>query len=614
MSAFARPFQNRAATNVNGADRAAQLETLLNRTPLGICLVDAHLQIQEINAAAVRAMGEAPGGFIGRSIREVAHALWDKAYADEIAGAFQRTLETGEPYVAKERSARRTDKSGTERYEWRLDRVAFPDGSFGVACYLQDVSEQRRAALAVERLASIVESSDDAIASKDLDGVITSWNQGAERLFGYTAAEIIGKHVSTLIPPDRLDEEPGILERIRRGDRVDHYETVRRRKDGTLIDISLTVSPVRDSTGKVVGASKIARDISLRKQADATQQLLLNELNHRVKNTLATVQAIVQQTLRRTKDPAAFAAQFSGRIQSLARVHAQLTHTTWQGADLKELIHDQLIRGAVDEARLMVRGPAVRLGPQMATHLALMLHELGTNAVKYGAFSNEDGRVSIAWSVRDNELHLTWAERDGPAVAAPSGRGFGSLLIEQSARSGGGEAEMLCEVEGVTWEIRMPLSQADKRRMPQVPRAPWVRPRPVEIRTGPDPVLAGRRLLVIEDEPLIALEIGAYLDKAGADIAHHAGTEEEALQAIEANDFDGALLDANLQGCPVDRIASALTRRGAPFLFVTGYGRAGLPASFRQAPMLAKPFSEQELISAVAGVVSRPQGVVELKN
>lgn len=121
-----------------------------------------------------------------------------------------------------------------------------------------------------QRLAAIVDSSDDAIISKDLNGIIQSWNQGAERLFGYTAAEVIGKPVTILMPPDRQSEEPAILQRIRQGERIDHYETVRQRKDGSLIDISLTTSPVRDGKGRVVGASKIARDISLRKQAERT--------------------------------------------------------------------------------------------------------------------------------------------------------------------------------------------------------------------------------------------------------------------------------------------------------------------------------------------------------
>jgi PAS domain S-box-containing protein len=112
---------------------------------------------------------------------------------------------------------------------------------------------------AAQRLAAIVESSDDVILSKGLDGIITSWNRGAERVFGYTAEEAVGQPVTMLMPPDRVNEESGILARIRRGERIDHYETVRRRKDGTLLDISLTVSPIRDSRGRIIGASKIPR-------------------------------------------------------------------------------------------------------------------------------------------------------------------------------------------------------------------------------------------------------------------------------------------------------------------------------------------------------------------
>ena len=141
-------------------------------------------------------------------------------------------------------------------------------------------------------------SSDDAIISKNLDGIITSWNSGAERLFGYTAEEAIGKPMTILIPPDRINEEPGIIARIRRGERIEHYETVRRRKDGSPIDISLTVSPIKDSDGTIIGASKIARDITERKRAEKQQQLLVGEIKHRIKNLLATVQAIARQTLQ----------------------------------------------------------------------------------------------------------------------------------------------------------------------------------------------------------------------------------------------------------------------------------------------------------------------------
>jgi PAS domain S-box-containing protein len=162
---------------------------------------------------------------------------------------------------------------------------------------LVDISARKRADADAQRLASIFESSDDAIISKDLDGIISSWNRGAERIFGYTAEEVIGKPVTILIPEERMSEEPEILDRIRHGKRIDHYDTVRRRKDGSLIDISLTISPLKDADGRIIGASKIARDITERKRAQEQQKLLVNEMQHRIKNSLATVQAIATQTL-----------------------------------------------------------------------------------------------------------------------------------------------------------------------------------------------------------------------------------------------------------------------------------------------------------------------------
>jgi PAS domain S-box-containing protein len=149
-----------------------------------------------------------------------------------------------------------------------IGAATFEEGGNQGVAFVLDLTERKCAEQAAEHLASIVESSDDAIVSKDLDGIIRTWNRGAERLFGYKAGEVIGRPITILIPPDRLDEEPGILARIRRGERVDHYETVRRHKDGSLIDISLTVSPTRDAKGAIVGASKIARDITERKRAE----------------------------------------------------------------------------------------------------------------------------------------------------------------------------------------------------------------------------------------------------------------------------------------------------------------------------------------------------------
>ncbi|HUI14062.1 MAG TPA: ATP-binding protein [Xanthobacteraceae bacterium] len=360
------------------------------------------------------------------------------------------------------------------------------------------------------------------------------------------------------------------------------------------------------------------RDEESREQAETTRQLLLSELNHRVKNTLAIVQAIAQQTVRSAKDPADFASRFSGRIQSLARVHSLLTDSTWRGADLQELIRDQLLRGPVDETRLTAWGPAVHLEPQMAVHLAVMLHELGTNSVKYGALSAAKGWVTVHWTVAGDVLNLQWIERGGPRVSVSARRGFGTTLIERSAKSEGGEATQLFEPEGLTWKISMALPHSDARREIGGERTELIMPVPRqgnELRSSEtaEP-LAGFRFLVIEDESLIALDLVDTLESAGARVAPPVSTEKESLQAIETGDFDCALLDGNLHGHSVEGIAAALTRRNVPFVFVTGYGQAGLPAAFKHVPMLSKPVSVDQLLDTVTGMLSGASKVVQLRS
>jgi PAS domain S-box-containing protein len=357
------------------------------------------------------------------------------------------------------------------------------------------------------------------------------------------------------------------------------------------------------------------RDISERVQAANTQRLLLNELNHRVKNTLANVQAVAQQTLRSTRDPSDFANRFGGRVQALARAHSMLTAETWQSADLRELIYDQVLRGAIDERRLSARGPIVRLSPNATLHLAMMLHELGTNSIKYGAFSGSAGSIAVIWTCNNNTLNLRWVERGGPPVKALSARGFGTTLIEQSAKSEGGTADMVVEAKGVTWKISLPLpvSQTTSSSSKAVGPRSSSSIDESQIATGTILLLPDKAILVVEDEPLIGLDIVSTLEKAGARVSGPVGTEKEAIELIERGRFDAALLDANLHGRGVDVIATMLSRRDIPFLFVTGYGKEGLPEAFKQAVALAKPFSEHQLIEAVVKLNLPSTNVIRLK-
>ena len=332
----------------------------------------------------------------------------------------------------------------------------------GAINLLIDLTDRCQAEAMSARLAAIVASSDDAIISKTLDGKITSWNVGATRIFGYEESEMIGQSILRIIPPELHKEEADILARLRRGERVDHYETVRVAKDGRRVDISLTVSPLRDKAGKVVGASKVARDVTERKQSEKLQQLLVDELNHRVKNTLAMIQSIANQSLRRAKNPNDFVSGFSGRVQALARAHDLLTQTKMQGVELGKLVREQVQLGNIDKGRITYSGPNLMLGAQSAMHIALVLHELATNARKYGGLSVPNGRLSIAWELSSNgtrSLILEWQERGGPKVSVPKQRGYGSSLIERTLKGYGGDAVIRYAADGLSGRFTFSLPE-----------------------------------------------------------------------------------------------------------------------------------------------------------
>jgi PAS domain S-box-containing protein len=471
-----------------------------------------------------------------------------------------------------------------------------------------------------QRLAALVESSDDGILSLDLEGTIATWNHGAAELFGYAADEIIGKPVTLLIPADRKDEEPGILERVARGERIQHHETLRLTKDGRTVAVSLSVSPIEDAAGTVIGASKIVRDVTARKlaeaalakraeeqaalyeftdrlfratsandaynaaldailralgcerasvllfddagvmrfvawrglsdgyrkaveghspwmrgtknpqpvsianveeavldpalkasvnaecigalafipltangqligkfmtyyavphefstaeielavtiarqlgfalerrQAEETRKLLLGESQHRIKNTLATVQAMVGQTLQRC--PPEERDALVARLSALSEAHDLLTQENWSVAQVRDVIGRAL--KPFETARrdcFVYSGPLVWVPAQPSLTLTMCLHELATNAAKYGALSNGTGRVHVSWDlVEPRKLKLSWQEAGGPPVSAPARTGFGSRLIEASFSNG--ETCLDFQPDGLRCSFELPL-------------------------------------------------------------------------------------------------------------------------------------------------------------
>ena len=434
---------------------------LVRALPAAIYTTDARGRITFYNDAAAELWGSRP---------EIGKSKWCGSWKlywpdgtplphDECPMAV--ALKTGRAVRGVEAVAERPDGTRVPFMPYPTPLFDASGGLVGAVNMLVDLTDRIKAEEVAQHLASIVDSSDDAIVSKDLNGIIASWNSGAERLFGYAADEIIGKPVAILIPPERNDEEPGILARIQRGERIDHYETVRRRKDGSFVAISLTVSPVRDAKGRITGASKVARDITERKQAEARQQLLTRELHHRTQNIFSVVQAVVSKSFagKRTVEDARTAVL--DRLHSLARTHALLVEKDWLGSDLLDLVRSEM-RPFTD--RVVMSGPTVVLSPQAAQSFALAVHELATNAVKHGALSSPHGRVIIRWSVAkpngSSQFTFHWQERDGPPTRPPTHKGFGSIVLEQAmAEYFEARSKIDFAASGVSYQVEGPLTR-----------------------------------------------------------------------------------------------------------------------------------------------------------
>lgn len=622
---------------------------IVEALPTALYTTDAEGRITFFNEAAARLWGRRPD--IGE---DWWCGSWQLFWPDGRPMAHDecpmaQTLKTGKPVRGTEAIAKRPDGTSYPFIPYPTPLLDTDGRVIGALNLLIDISDRKHDEEASQRLAAIVTSSDDAIVSKTLDGIITSWNAGAERLFGYTEQEIVGRSILTIIPADRHREEHEIISRVRAGERIEHYETRRQRKDGSLVDISLTISPIKRSDGTIIGASKIARDISERKRTEAmltrqahrfeqlnrvaqivardldlerivqsvtdiatelsgarfgaffynvadpkgesyllftlsgapreaferfgmprntavfeptfrgdgiirsddirkdpryghnpphhgmpeghlpvasylavpvmsstgevlgglffghdapgvfgedteslvagiasqaavamdnarlheaakseieqrkraeqAMELLLNEIRHRVKNSLAMVQAIASQTFRET--PESERDAFAARLRALSEAHDLLTQKNWETVSVDEAVRRALRPFlARDPDRILISGPDGDLSANKALLLAMALHELGTNAVKYGALSNDTGRVAIEWDIERSDeprLKLFWREMDGPAVRPPERVGFGSRMLERALRGERGDARITFDPDGVSCEIGLAL-------------------------------------------------------------------------------------------------------------------------------------------------------------
>jgi len=453
---------------------------ILDMLPIATFICDARGTILQYNRHALEIWGRAPAP--GQTHE---HFSADSRFCELDGAPMTRSLladvlETGEPVRDAERLVERSDGRRTI-VSINIDPLRNTKGELvgAVNCFI-DITESKRMndALAVsrlhaleqeQRLAATYEHAAIGISEVAPDGTILRVNEAMCAITGYSREHLqSGKLFRHTIGDDIDADRDSFLRQV--SGELAFYSIEKRltRSDGRVVWLSVRSSPVRLDHGDLLYVVRVVRDISERKAAEQRQKLLIDELNHRVKNTLATVQSLASQTARGAPSPASFRESFEGRLIALSKAHDQLTVHHWESADLRELLSASLAPYAsAGPERIVLRGEDMVLRPRAVLALAMVVHELTTNAAKYGALSAPGGSVEICWmpdlpeADERPQLRIDWIERGGPAVTEPEARSFGSRLIESSiAAELGGKARLIFAPEGVRCEIFIPLDRA----------------------------------------------------------------------------------------------------------------------------------------------------------
>jgi PAS domain S-box-containing protein len=632
--------------------RERRASAILESISDGLAVLDRRWHFRYVNEEGLRLTGRSRKDLMGRSIWQVFPDLAGTAFEKEA----RRAVADGEPA--------RLELLYEPLGGWAEVRM-YPSGA-GLAIYFRDIGAQKQAEQMSSRLAAIVASSDDAIVGKDTNGVITSWNQAAERMFGYPATEAIGRHITMIIPPDRRHEEDTVLARIRSGQSVDHFETVRVRKDGRPIEVSITVSPIRGADGVIVGASKIARDIGAQRQTERERAELLArtqaareeaETANRAKDDfLTTLSHELRTPLNAVFGWAAMLQ--SGQMDDATRARA--IDTIMRNANAQvQLIDDLLdlsriasgklrlepqpleprpvIEAAVDAVRPAALAKGIRLDMGLdpkagviigdPNRLQQVVWNLLSNAVK---FTPRGGAVQIHLlergshvdiEVRDSGIGIApdllphvferFRQGDSSSTRLQGGLGLGLTLVKQLVEMHGGTvtAESRGVGQGATFTVRLPL---------QVARGPATAALPRSWADGSVPSSAGGRLhgvrvLAVDDDGDGLALIAAILAQAGATVAL-SRSAAEGFDMLVAEPPDVLISDVEMPGedgySLIRRIRALEPALGGrvPAIALTAYGRRedrlrSVDAGFSM--HVPKPVDPSELLTLVASLSSR---------
>lgn len=610
------------------------------------------------NRAAERIFGYTEAEAVGQSIRLI---VPPELYEEE--EEVLRRIRAGEGInqydtVRVCKDGRRVEVSLT------VSPIVTPAGEIiGASRIPRDITERRRLERVAGHFAALVESSDDAIVSKDLHSIVTSWNVAAERMFGFPAPEMIGQSIRRIIPADRQQEEDEVLSRIRRGERVEHYETIRQRKDGTLVPVSLTVSPIRSADGTIVGASKIARDVSERDRAEQERKRLLTiareasrlkdeflaTLSHELRTPLNAIVGYVRMMQsdlltgeKRTRAMDTVARNVTSLTQivedvlDVSRIISGKLRLDVQAVDLAPVIQNavETVRPAADAKGV---GLATIVDPRTAPvsgdpeRLQQILWNVLSNAVK---FTERGGRVEVRLERVNSHVEITvsdtgigipeeflphvfdrFRQADAGISRVRGGLGLGLAITRHLVELQGGRIFVASDGpgKGSTFRIDLPLRSAhagravEEREHPQTPRDK------THIAV---PQLTGVRILAVDDDRDALALVREILEATGATVTT-AESAQQALDALERLTPDVLLADLGMPTMSgfdlIDQIRGSerLELRELPAAALTAYARSqdrtkALRSGFQL--HLAKPVDPGELMAAIAALAKRSRG------
>jgi len=428
---------------------------------------------------------------------------------------------------------------------------------------------------------------------------VWKWDEGHSRIFG-------------IEPPSRFSGPTRISQFFGEGDwealqaliakatpERNTFQTELRvqRENGDIRYCLVSTAATFNAAGKLLRLDGVTYDITDRKEAEARQVLLAREVDHRARNTLAVVQSIVRLT--KSRDVATYTDAIEGRIRALAHAQELLSQSRWQGADLVRLVSEEVAPYRTgDGAKISIEGPSIILPPDKAQAVALSLHELATNAAKYGALSQEAGRIAIGWRLVNGTLTLEWRETGGPQASKPMHEGFGSKIINASIKGQcRGNVAFDWRPEGLCCTLVIACGTEELCEAP----AEYVEAKPVRRSSG----ASSNQILLVEDEALLSLLMRDLLTDMGFVVVGPYNTVKDALAAARREQLTGAVLDVNLGGEMVYPLAEFLSSSDIPFLFVTGYAEDRVEAKFDGVPVLQKPLTREILERALGSIVSR---------